>query len=868
MRALLSLTLVAILSVSAEAQAPLVVGGRALPPKEKFDTSTVKEISDGPSGISQLFWENQNDIQEQILNALSDISVGVHLDHEVTDNIVADVWGDVHPRHRVYRINTGNVEDGTPDDQAESYYLVVDQLKSVIRAALRYEDIVGDLRFGAGPAGFEGAEIIRKLTPVRSYEQYRENVNRTSEKYFERFRSGNPDESGLVTSIKQGLRWTYGAVAYAYDRMEALFRNTSQILADDDSTKIFFVVPFNGVRTKARMFSVNHANFLENVAHGETLDLVRYLKTGLLGVNAGLGDARLGYSPNVIQVQSQRTARRVTNAECSMPTTNCQEVILSMRYTITKGHEVGIYYKPGIGPFSIRIADTNRRKHTFREIEKVYRLDLSRRSGQEAFDIFFSDFKPSYSEWDRLPVVNEGEAAKLLRVYYRGKNANGKDSREDSDVFNVNSDGKIELGIYSRRMKKTFAEYPMCITDIVDGKETNRRCNYSAQSTHSSRHANRIKWVRDNEANYVGLVGLSNADIENRKESDDKTTNLHFAIHYNDRNAEDYNSVAEKAKKLIGFRDYYDKLANIRTALAVDQMPELYEQSGFKDMAERLNALKNKYRKVENSLQNLALDIYMDETFTKTILECHPDEVKAIISSFKIAPETKRDLLKAFVDTYKKPGEYQVKALVRLYNSKGRRPYFAGLMMMLGKDHVRMANEGHLAIRFRSEASDFSDAEKYKEIIVGTGLRTLEKKIFIPRSIFSDPDPGVARISQIRLYVKSDTQRTSNPRIYLEFLANIKSTPNGQPLSLAGKISKFKLFLADEKLADVKVDNVVPHEKIDGNYRYIIELGDVTHLRLDPSTDYTLQFQLEDPTLSDVLPSKRLTETREAAFNL
>jgi hypothetical protein len=865
---LMSITMLAVITATAQAQAPAQVVGRNLGKGENLSDGDLKEIGNGPAGVSQLFWENQHDIQEEILDGLSEISVGANVEQNIIDKVSAGVWVDLEPRHRVYRINTGNIEEGRPESTAESYYLVVDQLKSQIRASLHYEDVVGETNVGLSPVGFEGAEVLRKLTPVRSLEAYKKNVNRTTEQYFEKFKDNSPDQANVAGAVKDGLRWTYGAVATAYDKMEDLFRNTSQLVADEDSTKIFFVVPFNGVRTKTRIYEVQHENYLANVDHGETLDLVRYFKTGFVNVGVGIADWRMTYSPRLINVLSQRSARRATNAECSVETNNCQEVILSMRYSINKGNEVGIAYRPGIGPFSVKLVRGNRHKTTFREIEKLYRLDLSKKAGQEAFDLFFSDFKPSYTEWDKLPTINEGDAAKLLRVYYRGKNANGKRTKDDEDVINVSSDGRIELGVYSRKLKNNFAEYPMCISDVFNGQQTNRRCNFSATSTRDSRYANRIKWVKDNEANYVGMVGLSNAEIEDHKDGSEKTTNLHFAIRYNDRNAEDYNSVAEKTKKIF-YEDYYDKLANIRTALAVDQLGELYAaNNGFGDIKSRADILRDKYRKIEHSLQNMTLDIYMDGEFTKTILERTPEEVEAAVNSMKISAKTRADLLKAFKDTRGQPGEKQVKTLVRLYNQKGRKPYFAGLMMLLGKNHVEHANAGHLAIRFRSEASDFSDSEKYKEIIVGTGIKRLEKKIFVARNEFADPEPGVARLSQIKIFAKRSTIGSNNPCLYLNFLANIKSTSSGGTMNLVGKLSKFKLFAADEKLADIKVTGLTPYEKIDGNYRFIVEFCNGSSLNLNQKTDYTIQFQLEDPGVSEALPSKRLTETREAAFSI
>jgi hypothetical protein len=532
-------------------------------------------------------------------------------------------------------------------------------------------------------------------------------------------------------------------------------------------------------------------------------------------------------------------------------------VILSMRYTINKGYELGIEYKKGIGPFHLRLADAHHRKNTFYEVEKIYRLNLAEEDGARAFNLFFSEFMPQVKNWDDLPTVVDGAGVQTLRTNWRGKGTN------------IHSDGSVELAVYSRRFKSDYSDYPMCFAEVQNKTVQPEKCNYSAFSSKESHYANRIKWISDNEANYIGLVGLSNPDVETQKDGAERTTNLHFSIQYNDRSAEDYNALGEKAKKLVGFQDYYDKLSNIRTALAMDAMPELYGKPGFWDIGARVRQLQDKYRNVEHTLQNMDLEIYMDEAFTKTILTRTPEEVKAIIAKFDISQSVKNQLLKSFQDAQAKTGDQQVKTLVKLYNNKDRKPYFAGLIMALGKDHVSNVEAGHLAIRFRSEAADLGDNQKFKELIVGPGLHALEKRIFIAKDEFSDPDAGVARLSSIKLYTDPNNIGPGRPRkLYLDFISNLKSTFDGRPLQLVGHFSEFRLFRADKRLSDVKVDNVHPYETVDGQFRYVIELDEATAAGLGPGGDYTLQFDLVDPALSDELPSKRLTETREAAFNI
>lgn len=854
-----------------------------------------RKIENGKDGnfFSQVLWEEQDSIERDILNGISDTSIGLDIYEKDfdEDKFKFQLGVDIKPKKRVYRVNKGLVKEGVPDENTESYYMVVDAVRTKLDIATRYADILTDsgIRVGATPLSWEISETIRKTSIVRDPEEY-EKVTADVRNNIDALRSSDKKpETGKLgkVRVKAAAKAVFDYVALGFKYLGDFAKYIYEYFVDSEVGNIQKEDFFGGVDLKKRLFYINDQTLIKNLGYGETLNLIHQKQFGFAGGWISKGVASITGSPIHRRIK-ERTLERVRVEECKNPFASgnqnaCAEVLLTLRSTV----EFGFEYDPlrliqGVGPVDIKYLTSRGNKGWFRDIEWIYRIDLNTVDGVTAFNAIFDEFDPKWDTFDNIEKANKGMAlagkpgVTLLSKAWRGRDNNDKKDKRNGSYNRFN--GRINVEVYRRQHRSDTTMYPSCVTKVVDSVEQTPECFFDGISIESRKVKNdlkaRIQWslkdfwrffikkiefYRDQESTLTGLEIRAKGDPT----TVGKAANLHFFTDYRDKNTE----FAKYRKKFV---------ENTAMLLAIGQVPELYEQGKAKAISDRITQLRNEGRRgqVEKSVQTLSANLYLTEDYISTVLDHTEDDVRAEVANMitgqrswdflmkadcsQFRPpydvnmgrtcEGKRSLAKKLVGMFKEfqtlSAEKKIRKLIKLYVDKDKPPYIAYLLMVLGRNHKELIGNDDLnipgdevankdsrfAIRLISEASDLAVEDKFADLYTGD-WETLGKEVYVPRPGIGDPNKGAAHIANAN-YKYDKTDDPNDPRLLLEFDSDIKHSYNGNALDLSGHMAEFE-FAKDKYATKFKALGIKHFKKIDANlYRYVIDFGPLSAIKL------------------------------------
>ncbi len=495
----------------------------------------------------------------------------------------------------------------------------------------------------------------------------------------------------------------------------------------------------------------------------------------------------------------------------------------------------------------------------------------------------------------------------------------------------VKYDGKLDLVLYKNQWRMSQDQYESCMVNYELAEKENRPVVKMCESNGISQEYHRIRndaklrirfalkyWWRlfikdiqmysDNEASFRGVEfradgqdklynGGKPADGEDKEL---QSVNTHFWTEASDRRMEDY-----KYNRAI--------LRNTAMLLAVDNLPELYEtDENAKKLKERIDELRAADRDpIEGTRQAVLGDVYMSGKFSNHILTKSSEEVRAVVaemitgghswdqlmnahgscsdfkSSYGISMgfdcESKQllatNLLQLFREVQALNNHGKIGKMLSAYTERNRPPYLSYLMLVLGKDvAAEMVKSGDLALRMRSEASDFKPLEQMTQELVGA-VEKLQMITAVGRPEFGNPPKGLPRLFNYK--VKFDKSKNpTDPNLILLFESSVAQSNSGQKIAARGYLQEYRSIRADKNPTAFEVQDLSPIDGRMGLYQFAADMGPISKIYLlnekgqpvplSRNKNYVFQFYLMEhqeqlPFGNGDFEPKILTEPRETS---
>jgi hypothetical protein len=874
----------------------------------EVDLTSCKEIGDSNAGLfGKFLWEEQDTIETEILNGIGSINLGTDLVNQNIDTGYGNfkVGFEVAPKRRVYPVNFGSVKDGrpvrdprVPGQDPKSGYYIVDTYRTALSGNLDttrlLRNVVQIFNHVTVGDSVEFGLQVRRIRLRRSSKEVTNLMEQNEEDQKKEYKDLNsspvldPKKSIIEDKIEEGLGYIFDGISLIYKTAQNIIQTIAKPYTNDQTSQIFFAGLFDGVKLKQELFRISAQTAKTQMVNGDILSMLQYVTYGpTVGVGSGIFTAGL----NVHQSYITREVR-VTRLEGD-----------KIRLSLIHYNGIGdkLQASMGIGITHLTPAWGRAQWEKFFQTEIRYTLDLGNVKAVAAFNEAARQYKPNWNllvqysddpthtgvEKDGVSVIGDGlqDVGALIK---KGKEDGLKRTARSRTAVT-----SMEFLVFRRKAMGEKDSYKECRTDFdKSGDAFKTICDfYTLSQKIKTRTINIPKVLKRHDASRVACESFASLDAV---DSTKAGVNLHCFYQFDD---------------LFTTQGNYDNyMGAVKTLSGVleDRLEPLYSDVQWAPVrAKILGDLSASNRALKGTHQALKIDLYMNKAYTDLIFQrpklqqrvqdtiaeifvgrndngssatwnqieargktnsdsCHYNENYVDVIGgdrgnnvscnevFVRASEMWHTFVKIeSTDDIPK----RLKILNSYFDSKGRSPYVPLMLLLLGGDYQNQVNIGNLALRFSYGAED-QKADPSKTYDIGSNFDGLSQGYKRIPDLNADPNPGTARVFDVRVCVLPGTLKAGDPKLYLRFNSSLESTiPN-----VAGVSSAFQLsgFVNKHEMNPVKKDTreasfVVPELEPtvfikDGQkqYQYIVEFSNLAEANLKTGTNYSAYFDLED----------------------
>ena len=922
----------------------------AVPP-DAVDIASPNYVSVGDSNSSQfgqLLWEQQDSVQQEVLNGLNGLGPGFTLfTHSMDKNdfqISAGV--DITAKRYFTPINLGLVDkDGTlvsdpnyPNQKPRSGWVVVDYLRTGLTQGVGTRDLFANalpssFNNGSLGFGFEAGQIIRKVSIINSAAEFdrlhKEDDEQIKKGMGQMNASQNPIQEGyqgyfIAGAQKVGM-WVIDGLAYVGGWIGTAVHWTAGFFESKGMADVVysFADPY---KLKKELFYTDDQKVLAFVHPGQILSMITFKDFGP-GVGGTVSAFKLSLN-NTTLVDSEIRINRLTPSQCGLKDDEvCKTVLVSFINYMSNGFwdELdGLLPLHNIRPWWTRGTHVH-----FYQTEEQYKYDLSNPDAVLAFNEAVNPNHPSMEKTHSYAKISKekGVRKQFYSVIGDAKEMDSDSKKDDNlkmsgvQVYHI-SNFNILLASDIHRTETDY--YKKCQVDFDDGAAplAPPQCTYDGLSQKTTTKLNLInlgflmpikmlKPMLDFRAHMTEQKEFETFTDLNA-EVDQKGSNFHFRY-----------TLSDKFPKPRSYYDGHLKIVKTMLGLMEPRLKGFYDANNeSRSLRDKIMVdLSNKNRHLEQKIQGLVADIYMNQAYTNEIFAADPQYMKDAIAGMlmghdatwdqmeklngdadncklnknydgMIIPELRdyqsivsdqdnayincgrlrtvaHQIWKTFSEIAKSDPQKRLE-LFTIYNEKHqRRPYIPLLMLIGGRNHAEHVKNGELGIQFYYEAQDLVDTNNISlckedpQFPNSPSNRYCKLEGFKPY-IGQDalPSPGTPRI--VNLTVLGDKQSFASPDA---------AAPLQRPFSVKGYVTEYRPVAYNKPVAQFEVATLMPQEeqtnKGHKQYRYTLVLSDLTSHGIQRGKDYVLTFNMQDPTqMSDTKEHMAVSEMAEVRFRI
>lgn len=657
--------------------------GQSLPPivTQPIEPSAIKFIpsefikvgKSDTSQFSRLLWDQQDNFERSVLKAFGNIGFGIDiLDHNFhNDDYHLGLSIDIRPKRITFPINFGLVKDGTPIAdplypklEPKSGILTIDMFQSTLRTDLSSSKLIADAIKTKYPIyvgyGFEMGQIVRKLSLIRSRNEYLSSKNRSEndisaelQKQFNEMDSNNEKLEESIEMLNTGenlsrvesmvenfVKYSISGIEFVYRGLGEVIQKGASYFEDDENTKVFFAGLFDSIELKKKLFTIDAERTLRYLTYGDILSLIQFQNYGP-GIGTGIDFVNLNYS----KLKSKNREVRITrlspqNCGRTPNKTVCNKVLVSLITYTGDAFRLSGSASVDLKPFHYNWASTDSADTKFFQVEWQLEFDLNNIKAINAYNLAVKQYRPNMNMALKYGKHAKETGVRLVSLNIIGDSGYMNRGFDEKSPHSITSNTRINIGILARNANTNHNTYKKCQTNFdEDGIPTNNnapdQCSFNAISSKGRTYTNKIDF-RIHSIPFLDPV-LDWRAKQDEQQMCEAFANLDKKENHHGVNIHCRYNISDKFTDLKVYQEDY--LQSIKTMLGMlePETQNLYTQSNApaanlykKIMSE--NGLSDIHRKINKDHQNLMTDIFFDDKYTDEIFKNSPDYVKSVIA--------------------------------------------------------------------------------------------------------------------------------------------------------------------------------------------------------------------------------------------